>query len=243
MMRSRSLLPTIAVAVLAPAFGDTAAAQGRCIIPSTHAVVISAEPLEMVAGETRLLEVGMSRTPLAPREPLPAGCRVTGWSVPAGSHARIDADGRLHLTRYVKPGDEFVVTVDVGGKPLRQEVHVIDPHPNPIAGAWTQAGPAQCTGAPAAAVEPVRELIIRRDGRFSATFVPMHSSKDYWGVYMYDRASGALNMRAVGGTHVPRGLDLAGSAQVANGRLTLRGVWLGQPGEGTPRTCTYVFVR
>jgi hypothetical protein len=242
MMRIGSLLPMIA-AVLAPALGDTAAAQRGCTVPNDHAVVISVEPLEMVPRESRVLQVAMSRTPLAPREPLPAGCRVSRWSVPAGSHATIDAGGRLQLSRYAKPGDELVVTVDVAGRTLRQEVHVIDPRPNPIAGAWTQSSPAQCTGASAAAAEPVRELIIRRDGRFSATFVPMHAYKDYWGVYTYDRASGALNMRTVGGNHVPPRLDLAGTARVANGQLTLRGMWLGDREAAAARTCTYVFRR
>ncbi|HEV7589832.1 MAG TPA: hypothetical protein VGO40_17085 [Longimicrobium sp.] len=239
-MQIRTHLPVIAT--MMAALAAPAAAQGRCIIPSDHAVLIAVEPLEMLPGEARDLQVVMSRTPYAPRESLPAGCIVSRWSVPAGSHARFDYNGRLRLTRYARPGEEIVVTVDVSGRTVRQTVHVIDPHPNPIAGTWRQSGLAQCTGS-AAAAEPVRELVIRRDGRFSATFSPFESYKDYWGVYTYDRASGALNMRAVGGNHVPPGLDLAGTARVANGRLTLRGMWLGHREAAAPRTCTYVFVR
>src|SRR5215207_5099795 len=229
-MQIRALLPVLAAAVLAPVVGDTAAAQAGCRIPSSHALVITAEPLEMAPGETRVLQVAMARTPLAPREPLPAGCRVTRWSVPPGSHAVVDARGTLRVTRYAKVGDRLTVTADVAGKRIWQEVHVIDPHPNPIAGAWTQDGPAQCTrGTPA---EPVRELMIRRDGRFSVTFTPFESYKDYWGTYTYDRATGAVAMRTAGGNRIPRGIDLSGSARVANGRLRLQNVWLGQPEPG-----------
>jgi hypothetical protein len=241
-MQLRFLFPAIAAAVLVPAAGATAAAQGACTIPGDQFLVIGVEPLEMVPGETRVLELALVRAPYTPREPVPAGCRVR-WSVPPGSHAAVDARGRLRVTRYAKIGDQLVVTADVSGRKVRQEVHVIDPHPNPIAGTWAQSGPAQCAGAPDAAAEPVRELIIRRDGRFSATFMPFETYKDYWGVYTYDRASGALDMHAVGGNQEPFGLDLAGTARVADGRLTLRDVWLGQPGSGAARTCTYVFVK
>jgi hypothetical protein len=59
----------------------------------------------------------------------------------------------------------------------------------------------------------------------------------------YDRATGALGMRAAGGTRVPDGIDLAGTARVENGRLVLRGVWLGRPEPGAPHACTYTFHR
>ena len=239
-MQTRSLLLAVA-AVLVPVLDDTAAAQAGCRIPSDRVIVISAGPLEVAPLETRVLQVAMARTLYAPREPLPRACRVR-WSVPPGVHATIDAGGRLHLSRYAKIGDRLTVTADVGGKQVLQEVLVIDPHPNPIAGAWTQDGPAQCTGG-AIPAEPVRELMIRRDGRFSVTFTPFETYKDYWGTYTYDRASGAVAMRAAGGNRVPSGMDLAGTARVANGRLRLQGVWLGQPQPGASRTCTYVFHR
>jgi len=242
MHQLRSILPALAAALLVPVLRGRVAAQPGCTIPSDQHVVIAIEPLEMVPGERRVLTLSMVRAPYTPSEPLPAACRAR-WSVPAGSHTRVDNRGQLQVTRYAKPGDQIVVTVDVGGRKVRQEVHVIDPHPNPIAGTWTQSGPAQCTGAPDAAAEPVRELIIRRDGRFSATFTPFETYKDYWGTYTYDRSTGALNMRTVGGNHVPPRLDLAGTARVANGRLTLRGMWLGDREPAPARTCTYVFTR
>jgi hypothetical protein len=240
-MLIRLLLPVIAT-VLAPLPGDAISAQAGCRIPSGYAMLISAEPLEMAPGETRVVQVAIARTPSAPRQPLPRGCSVR-WSVPPGAHASIDAAGRLRLTRAARVGDRMTVTAGVAGQQLWQEVRVIDPRPNPVAGAWRQSGPAQCTGAPAGALEPVRELMIGRDWRFSLTFTPFETYRDYWGTYTYDPASGALAMHVAGGNRVPPGLDLAGTARVENGRLTLRGMWLGQPAAGTPRTCTYVFVR
>jgi hypothetical protein len=240
-MQLRSLFPAIAAAAVL-AVNGTAAAQAGCRVPSGYSLLISAEPIEMAPGQTRVVQVAMARMPSAPRAPLPRACTVR-WSVPPGSHASIDAGGRLRLTRYARVGDKLTVTADVAGQQIWQEVQVIDPHPNPIAGTWAQSGPAQCGGATDAATERVRELAIRRDGRFSATFVPFETYKDYWGTYTYDRASGALVMRTAGGNRVPPGLDLSGTARVVNGRLTLRGMWLGQPTRGTPRACTYVFAK
>jgi hypothetical protein len=232
---------TIAAAALASAAAGPAAAQRGCTIPpGQRVVVIGNEPLEMAPGQSRVLPIGTSEAPYVPLTPLPAACRPR-WSVSKVSRATIDANGRLQVSRYARIGDRVVVTADVAGQSVFQEVHVIDPRPNPIAGAWEQDGAAQCTGrAPA---EPVRELMIRRDGRFSVTFTPFETYKDYWGTYTYDRATGALGMRAAGGNRIPDGIDLAGSARVVAGRLVLRNVWLGQPEPGAPRTCTYTFKR
>jgi hypothetical protein len=242
MQQLRSILPAITAAVLVPALGGRAMAQPGCSIPSDHHVVIAIEPLEMVPGERRVLELSMVRAPYTPSEPVPAACKAR-WSVNEGSHARVDDRGRFRLTRYARPGEQVVVSVNVGGRKVRQEVHVIDPHPNPIAGTWSQSGPAQCDSAVDAAAVPVRELVIRRDGRFSLTYTPFETYKDYWGTYTFDQATGALAMGVAGGTRDPWGLDLAGTAHVADRRLTLRGVWLGQPGQATARTCTYVFTQ
>jgi len=240
-MKLRSIHLVTAAAALASAAARPAAAQRGCTIPRGQVVVvIGSEPLEISPGESKVLPIGTSEAPYVPLTPLPPACRPR-WSVSKVSRAAIDANGRLQVSRYARIGDRIVVTADVAGQSVFQAVHVIDPRPNPIAGAWTQDGAAQCTGR--APTEPVREMMIRRDGRFSVTFTPFESYKDYWGTYTYERATGALGMRAVGGNRVPDGIDLAGTAGVANGRLTLRGVWLGQPEPGAPRACTYTFRR
>jgi hypothetical protein len=204
-------------------------------------VLIGNGPLEMVPGESKVLPLGTAERPLVPPTPLPAACRAR-WSLPPGAHATIDARGRLQVSRNARIGDTIVVTADVAGQSVFQHVHVVDPRPNPIAGAWTQDGPAQCTGA--APAEPVRELMINRDGRFSLTFTPFETYRDYWGTYTSDRATGALAMRATGGNRTPRGTDLSGTARVVGGKLTLRGMWLGQPTpDAPPRACTYTFHR
>jgi hypothetical protein len=239
-MQLRSFHLAIAAAVLASVAAGPAAAQRECIIPRGQVVLIANEPLEMTPGEARVLPLGTAEAPYVPMTPLPAACRAR-WSVPPGAHATIDANGRLQVSRNARIGETLTVTADVAGQSVFQHVNVIDPRPNPIAGAWTQDGAAQCTGgAPAL---PVLELIIHRDGRFSVTFTPFETYHDYWGMYTYDRASGALDMHVAGGNQVPPGADLSGTARVADGRLRIRDVWLGQPNPDAPRTCTYVFKR
>src|SRR5215207_3806185 len=101
MQQLRSILPAIAAALLVPALGGRAAAQPGCTIPGDQHVVIAVEPLEMVPGERRVLELGMVRAPYTPSEPVPAVCKAR-WSVTEGSHARVDNRGRLHVTRYAR---------------------------------------------------------------------------------------------------------------------------------------------
>ncbi|MFL5541996.1 MAG: hypothetical protein ACJ8J0_23615 [Longimicrobiaceae bacterium] len=240
-MQLRAFPLAIAAATLASVAAVPAAAQRGCTIPrGQRVVVIGSEPLEISPGQSRVLPIGTSEAPYVPLTPLPAGCRPR-WSVSKVSRATIDANGRLQVSRYARIGDRIVVTADVAGQSVFQEVHVIDPRPNPIAGSWAQDGAPRCTGrAPA---EPVLELMIRRDNRFSVTFTPFETYKDYWGEYTYDRNSGALDMHVAGGNRVPPGIDLAGNARVVSGRLVLRDVWLGQPEPGAPRTCTYTFKR
>jgi hypothetical protein len=242
MQRFRWLFSALAIVALSAAPIGRLAAQPGCIIPSDQHVLIAVEPLEMVPGERRVLELAMVRMPYTPSEPLPTGCRAR-WSLSAGAHGRIDRRGTLRVARDARPGDQLVVNVAVGGRTVRQEVHVIDPRPNPIVGTWAQSGPARCAGGEDAPSGPVRELILRRDGRFSLTYMPFETYKDFWGTYTYDRNSGAIAIAPTGGNRDPAGLDLAGTALVAERRLTLSDVWLGQPGQATPRTCTYVFVQ
>jgi hypothetical protein len=163
------------------------------------------------------------------------------WSLDARAPARIDAQGRLQVSARAAPGTEFRVHAAMGGATSAQAVHVVDPRLSPVAGTWGQAQPPACTPAAGGEMEPVREMELRRDGRFTVTFTPFETYRDYWGRYTYDARTGALAMHVEGGNRVPPGLDLEGTAHVANGRLMLDGFWLGQPDPAHPRACRYTF--
>jgi hypothetical protein len=128
----------------------------------------------------------------------------------------------------------------VGRDTAGQAVQVVDPRLGAVVGTWQQAG-VECAPEVRGAMEPVRDLVLRRDGRFTVTFVPFETYHDYWGRYTYDPATGALRLRVEGGNKVPAGLDLDGTARIANGRLTLARMWLGQPSASRPRVCAYAF--
>jgi hypothetical protein len=128
----------------------------------------------------------------------------------------------------------------VGRDTARQIVYVVDPRPNPLAGTWSESAPARCTPE-AGGLEPVRELVFHRNGRFSVTFMPFETYNDYWGRYTYDAATGALSLQVERGNNVPAGADLEGTARVVDKHLVLEGMWLGQPRSDEPRTCTYTF--
>lgn len=238
-MRRRTLaFPVLVVALATP---HPAAAQ-RCRIPAGEFLTVEAGPVEIEPGQARALRVGTSRGPFMAPNPLPRGCTVR-WTLDARAPARIGARGRLQVSARAAPGTEFRVHAAVGGVTSAQAVHVVDPRLSPVAGLWKQAQPPACTAAAGMEMEPVREMELRRDGRFTVTFTPFETYHDYWGRYTYEGNTGALVMRVEGGNKVPAGIDLQGTAHVANGRLTLDGFWLGQPEPAPARACRYTFSR
>lgn len=105
-----------------------------------------------------------------------------------------------------------------------------------LTGTWSQSAAEGCEG-----IEPVRELKFSPD-HFSVTFTPFETYQDYWGTYSFDPATGALHLRVEGGNNTPDGLDLDGTAMLADGHLVLDGLFLGNR-NGPPRKggCRYRF--
>jgi hypothetical protein len=229
----------ILAAALAVATVHPAAAQRGCRIPAGQFFSLGTEPLEMTPGQAQQLSAGISPGPgilLA----LPRGCAVR-WSLVGPAPARIDARGRLAIGPGAPIGAEFRVRAVMGRDTAVREVHVVDPRLVPVVGTWQQAQAAECASGRLLRLERVRELVFRRDGRFTVTFTPFETYNDYWGRYTWDAATRALSMWFEGGNRVPEGLDLNGTAHVANGGLELKDMWLGQPNSTTPEVCTYVF--
>lgn len=236
-------ISTFLATALTLACARPAAAQPGCRIPAGQFLQIGTGLLEVVPGQVRVLAVGPSIGPDTPPTPLPRACRVR-WFVSAGAPARIDAAGRLAVSPRAAPGAKFVVSAAVGRSTAAQAVQVVDPRIGPLAGRWEQAQPATCSPAGQGAMEPVRDLVFQRNGEFSVTFVPFESYRDYWGRYTYDAATGALALRVEHANQPPADADLAGTARVSGGTVTMRGFWLGDPRQPRAgRTCTYVFTR
>jgi hypothetical protein len=95
-----------------------------------------------------------------------------------------------------------------------------------IVGTWRQSD-AECGPA-----QPVRELIFEADGRYSVTWLPFETYRDYWGRYHYDPRAMRLSLTVEGGNYNPPDRALSGEARVADGALTLRGISLGTPQNG-----------
>ncbi|HEU4557392.1 MAG TPA: hypothetical protein VFS20_06060 [Longimicrobium sp.] len=243
MIRHTSILLVSAGLVLAAALPAGAQRACRAVAgphpPGTY-LVIGTGAVELAPGQTQALRAGLSSNPpYSPPDTLPRGCNAR-WRVDAGAPARIDKRGQLAVRADAAPGTQFLVHAVVGRDTARQIVYVVDPRPNPLAGTWGETAPARCTPA-AGGLEPVRELVFRRNGRFTVTFMPFETYNDYWGRYTYDHATGALKMQIERGNRVPPDADLEGTARVVDKHLVLEGMWLGQPTSEQPRTCTYTF--
>jgi len=104
-----------------------------------------------------------------------------------------------------------------------------------IIGTWHQLD-AEC-----GLGQPVRELIFEADGRYSVTWLPFETYKDYWGRYRYNPHTQALALTVEGGNYNPPDRVLAGQARVEDHALTLSGISLGTPANGA--RCTAAFRR
>ena len=102
-------------------------------------------------------------------------------------------------------------------------------------GSWRQTD-ADCAGA-----EPVGELIFEAGGRYSVTWLPFESYKDYWGAWTYNARTRVLTLTADGGNYQPMDRSLSGQVSADAHQLTLGAISLGSPQHGA--RCTAVFRR
>jgi hypothetical protein len=167
---------------------------------------------------------------------LPAAC-LRNWAV--RGPVRFDAATRTVTINEDAPiGSPVTVTVNAGAEVLRTKWVVIGRSTVVLTGTRSQQGVEGCQGA-----ERVGELEFGASGRFSVTFRPFESYRDYWGTYTFDPVTNALEMTAEGGNFLPSSLDLEGAARVDEaGRLVIEGIFLGNR-EGIPPigSCRYFF--
>ena len=175
------------------------------------------------------------------RDQMPAGYRelpgecLSGWSIEGP--AELGADRRsLTIRPDATPGWEIVLRYSVKTEPVVARLRVVARDAVVLTGSWSQQASEGCPG-----LEPVRELEFSPD-RFSVTFMPFESYKDYWGSYSFDPATGVLRLTVVNGNSVPPGLDLEGTARIENGRLILEDMFLGDRAGRVPEgSCRYRF--
>ncbi|HYD12226.1 MAG TPA: hypothetical protein VEC11_05215 [Allosphingosinicella sp.] len=177
----------------------------------------------------------------AKRDQMPAGYRdlpaecLSGWSIEGP--AELSADRRsLTIRPDAPPGSEIILRYNVKGEPVLARLRVVARDAVVLTGRWGQRAAAGCES-----LDPVRELEFGPE-RFSVTFTPFESYKDYWGSYSFDPQTGALRLTVTGGNRVPSGLDLEGTARIEDGHLVLEGLFLGDRSGRVPEGgCRYRF--
>ena len=165
---------------------------------------------------------------------IPVRC-FSGWTVTGP--ATLSADRTtLSIAPDAPPGSIVTVGVRHGTEPVALRLRVIGRDEVVLIGSRSQQAVEGCW-----TPEPVGELEFG-ETRFSVTFRPFESYRDYWGTYTFDPATGALKMTVEGGNFVPPQLDLEGRAELEGGRLVLHEMFLGAR-EWTPPqgSCTYRF--
>ncbi|HEX8216052.1 MAG TPA: hypothetical protein VF577_01190 [Allosphingosinicella sp.] len=166
---------------------------------------------------------------------IPLRC-TSDWSV-AGP-ATLGADRTILTIAPDAPvGSTVSVSFRRGGEAVAGRFRVIGRDEIVLTGARSQKAIEGCSG-----VDPVGELEFSGENRFSVTFTPFESYRDYWGTYSFDPSTKRLTMTVDGGNYVPAALDLEGTADLGPGGLVLSGMYFGtRGGFEAPHTCTYRF--
>ncbi|MGZ8286602.1 MAG: hypothetical protein ACXW27_16055 [Allosphingosinicella sp.] len=204
-----------------------------CLQPGYHFAFVATDTTVYRQGTVVRVTPTVDRSPAGTAE-LPLKC-TGGWSVTGPATLSPD---RTSVT--IAPDAPVGSTVTVGfhhaGKAVEARFRVVARDEIVLTGRWSQRSLEGCS-----APEPVRELEFRPENRFSVTFLPFETYRDYWGTYAFDPATKRLRLTVEGGNFVPPNLDPEGEAELAEARLRLTGLFLGSR-DGAPRSgCTYVF--
>ena len=169
---------------------------------------------------------------------VPFDC-TSDWSVSDPRHATL-SQGRRHLTiaADAPPGATITISYRSADRPVKAVLTIVGRDQLVLAGTRSQI--SGCRNR-----EPVRELVLTTEGRFSATFMPFETYNDYWGRYSFDPETGRIAFTLEGGNFTPPGLDLEGWARLEGSRsLVVEGVYFGDRG-GAPSPgsagCRYLF--
>lgn len=232
-----ALLPCLALAACVakseaepalPALPDS-----QCYPPGAHFAFLSTDTKIYRQGAVVRLTPAVDISPAGTAE-LPLKC-TSGWSV--SGPAALSADRtKVTIAQDAPVGETVTVRFAYLGKPVEAGFRIVARDEIVLTGRRTQQSLEGCT-----AHEPVRELEFQPENRFSVTFLPFESYRDYWGTYSFDPATKRIRLTVEGGNFVPPNLDLEGEAELTGGRLRLKDLFLGSR-HGAPQSgCTYVF--
>lgn len=222
MIRRLGLLFVITAPGCAPVPLPTPAAgvPAGCPWEPHHFIFLDTDTTIYRQGATIRLTPRYDKAPAGTGE-IPEQC-TSRWTL-AGP-ARLARDhGSLTIDGDAPVGAEVVIGYRFGTETASARFRVIGRDEIVLTGTRGQRSIEGCDR-----LSPVRELVFAPGNRFSITFTPFETYKDYWGSYRFDPASGALSLSVEGGNNIPPGLDLEGRAQLdAGGRLILDGFYLG----------------
>jgi hypothetical protein len=142
--------------------------------------------IELAPGETLRLKPARRISSVSP---LPERCTAK-WAV-RGEGVSIDRSGLLTASTAVPLGTKFTVRAERDGLSVERQGMIVDPAPNPLAGAWKQRqgpGCAHYNG-------PVGELIFQRGGEYLLTERPFEGQIGEIGTYEFNRQTGRLVLR------------------------------------------------
>lgn len=181
------------------------------------------------------LRIRPMRQPRGPvgSDPMPLAC-TSDWTVSNPALATLDVqNGTLRIAPHAPPGSEIIVSYNVLGQPVRSMIRVVAADAVVLTG---RRGQSAIEGVDAChRIEPVRELEFSSNGRFSVTFTPFESFRDYWGTYRFDPATGRIVMTVEGGNNRPISSDLDGIVRMGEGnRLVFEGMYFGNRREPPP---------
>jgi len=184
-------------------------------------------------GATVKLTPSIDMQPAGTRE-IPVRC-TSGWSV-TGPATLSDDRTTLRIAPDAPVGSQVIVRYTHSGAPVSLRIEVIGRDAVVLTGRYSQRSVEGCQ-----IPVPIGELEFSPGNRFSVTFQPFESYRDYWGIYSFDPATGRIALKPEGGNFVPPGLDLEGEAKLVDGRLVLSGLFLGSRDSGPQANCTYRF--
>jgi hypothetical protein len=205
----------------------------ECIPPGYHFALVGTDTTVYRQGATVRVTPKVDVSPAGTLD-LPLRC-TRDWSVEGPATLSADRTS-VAIAADAPPGSTVILRFRHDGKPVEARFKVVGRDEIVLTGQWSQQSLEGC-----AADEPVRELVFAPEHRFAVTFMPLETYQDYWGTYSFDPATGALRLTVEGGNFVPSNLDLDGAAELAGGRLRLRGFFLGSRDDAPRSECTYVF--
>ncbi|HEX8525526.1 hypothetical protein [Allosphingosinicella sp.] len=206
----------------------------ECQPPGFHRAFVGSDTMIYRQGTSVRVTPMVDMAPFGTKA-IPLRC-TTGWSVTGP--ARLSADKTvLAVDPDAAPGSIVTVGFIHDGAPATLRFRVVGRDTVVLTGTRSQRSIEGCSVS-----DPIGELEFRGENRFSVTFYPFETYRDYWGSYSFDPATGALRLTVEGGNFIPMALDLEGRAEIADGRLVLTDMFLGSrhayPPEGS---CTYRF--